>query len=402
MLDDPQNAELHHEWDRLDLDAMRRRKSYKWSPYVGEDVVAAWVADMDLPASVAIASGVRRFYEQGDLGYFDETIYQEVRATAVARFAREYSWQVQPHEIELVGDIVQSLHLVVQHYSHPGDRVALVTPVYHHFYNAIIENGRVPAPIALDRTDTGYHLDLELLEHTLAQERTNVLLLCHPHNPTGTVLGSTELRAVAEIAARHGVIIVSDEIHADLTYEIETFVPLAVAAAETGCSIVTLTSAGKAFNIAGTHLGMMIYNDAQLRSIAPRFPTRANGKPGLAGCVATHIAWSTEQGWLLAARSYLQRNRDYLIDAIEEHLPELQVFRPDATYLAWIDFSAVTPAAHAFLREQAGIISSNGTDFSWPRGTGAEFARLNFATSFPVVEAMTERLIDACSQGRKN
>lgn len=395
MPSDAEHRPLHDEWDAISLERVRTRSSYKWSPYADTDLIAAWVADMDLPASPSISSAIADFYRRGDLGYFDENLFETVRETAARRFERNYSWGVSPEHIELVGDVVQALHLSVRHYSAPGDRVALITPVYHHFFNAILENGRVPAAIELGPAAAGYPLDLERVRDELAKPGTAVLLLCHPHNPTGRVFAPTELAAIAAIAEQFGVVVVSDEIHADLTYDIERFVPFGLAAAGSGAQSITLTSAGKAFNVAGTHLGVMVHSDAQVRDLATRLPQRLTGKPGAAGCVATHVAWSSEEPWLIDARAYLRRNRDYLVTSLNEAVPALALQAPAATYLAWLDLSDFATDGAAFLREHARIVASSGADFSWPRGSGTGFARINFATSFPVVERITERLISA-------
>lgn len=395
------SASLHAQWDSITLPRARQRQGFKWSPFAGTDLIPAWVADMDLPASPAITKAITDFYAHGDLGYFEESIYTRAREVCSEWFERRHGWRFSPTSVELVSDTVQSLHLMVRHYSHPGDRVALITPVYHHFYNAIIENGRVPAPITLQERGGEYVIDFDELREQLTVGSTKLLLVCHPHNPTGKVFTPDELLMIAKIAAENGVIVVTDEIHADLTYEHGCFTPFGVIAEETGAPVITLTSAGKAFNIAGTHLGHVIYSDQQLRVRAPQFPSRVNGKPGIAGCLATNVAWTSQEQWLDAAVSYLQRNRDFITDSFRD-LPGIRMNRPQATYLAWLDLGEITGDAQEFLRTNANVVTSSGSDFSWPRGTGHQYARLNFATSFPVVQEITERIVDAVSaaQGR--
>src|SRR5699024_3681146 len=192
-----------------------------------------------------------------------------------------------------------------------------------------------------------------------------------------------------------GTVVISDEIHADLTYDPGAFTPFAVVGAELPTPCITLTSAGKAFNIAGTHLGFVVYSSNSLRQQAPRFTSRSNGKPGIAGCIATNVAWSSQEAWLDAAVSYLRRNRDHFFAALAQEVPELEAIPPEATYLAWLNLNQFTSDAREFLTQKARVVTSGGRDFSWPRGTGGEYARLNFAAPFPLVQEITERVVDA-------
>jgi len=391
-------SRLHAEWDAISVQESTQRAGFKWEPYRGTDLIPAWVADMDIPASRPIADAIVEFYARGDLGYFDETIFDRAKEVCAERFGSKYGWTFPVENVELVSDTVQSLHLMVQHYSHPGDHVAIITPVYHHFYNAVIENGRIPVNIPLRSDGAGYSLDPDAIRKALADERVKLLLLCHPHNPTGKVFTPAELQMIGDAAAAAGVTVISDEIHADITFGEQSFVPFALAARETGAVTVTLTSAGKAFNIAGTHLGFIIYSHPEIRRQGPRFPSRALGKPGIAGCLATITAWTSQETWLDAAVTYLKRNRDTLDQALQG--AAIDFIPPQATYLAWLDLREFSDDARGFLIENARIVTNSGSDFSWPRGTGGSFARLNFAVPRALMSEITERLVAALTSDR--
>lgn len=387
---------LTEEWDALTLDALRDRRGYKWSKYP-TGVIPAWVADMDLPAARVATDAVVDFWSRGDLAYFDERIFNEVKEIGAARMLTRFGWSVAPGQVELLDDTVQSLHLMVDHLTRPGDGVAVVTPIYPHFLNAVRDSGRVPRPVNLLDTADGWQLDLNALERVFQEPRTRLLLLCHPHNPTGRVFTAAEVGAIAELALAHGVRVVTDEIHAELTHDGRPHVPLASVSAAAAHNTVTLTSASKAFNIAGTHLGLVIYGSTTLRRAMPPQPSRAQGKPGISGCLATRAVWLEADDWLEAAQRYLQGNRDHLVARLRTEAPQVRLHSPQATYLAWLDLGAVTDDAYRFLLERARVATSPGTDFCWPNGDGGRYARLNFATGRPVVDDIVDRIVGAVS-----
>lgn len=394
VLETANSRTLAAEWDSLTIDELRGQRGYKWNKYPA-GIIPAWVADMDLPAPLAARDAIIEFWSRGDLGYFDERIFAELREICAARMGSRYGWAVAPGQVELLDDTVQSLHLMVDHLTRPGDGVAIITPIYPHFINAVLDNGRVPRPVELDDTADGHHLDLDALEGVLREPRTRLLLLCHPHNPTGRVFAPAEITAIAELALIHGVRVVSDEIHAELTHDGRPHVPVANGSTAAADNTVTLTSASKAFNIAGTHLGFVIYGSAALRRAMPPQPSRAQGKPGISGCLATKAVWLEADDWLVAAQQYLQGNRDHLVTRLHAEAPQVRLHSPQSTYLAWLDLGAVTEDAYGLLLDRASVATSPGTDFCWPTGNGGRYARLNFATGRSIVDEMITRLVAA-------
>lgn len=385
----------HREWDELTTAHLRGRAGYKWSPYADTDIIAAWVADMDLRAAEPIRRALIDFFDRGDLGYFDEHIFGELRELCARRMAALYGWTFEPAQVELVSDTVQSMHVMVDQLTRPGDEVAMLTPVYSHFYSSVLEQGRVPMPVPLLDTPEGYRLDLEALDRVLARPRVRMLMVCHPHNPTGRAFTGAEVDSIARAALAHGVRVVSDEVHAELVYDGRAHRPLAAVSCQAADNTVTFLAASKAFNVAGTHLGLIVYGSPGLRAALPPMPSRGHGKPGIVGCLAARAAWTAGDGWLAAAREYLQANRDYLVTRLAEQAPAVRVHRPEATYLAWLDLGAVTDDAQRFLLDRARVATSGGREFCWPRGTGGQFARLNFATGRGVLAEIVDRIVAA-------
>ncbi|XVQ06353.1 MalY/PatB family protein [Spirillospora sp. CA-255316] len=368
-------------------DGGRLRRNYRWTRY-DPDVIPACVADMDLPTADAIRADLLAFYSEGDLTYFDERIFDELRELAAARMAAEFGWHVGADQVAMVNDVVQALHIMVRQLTDPGDRVALPVPVYHHFFEAIREHGRTAVPIPFTDSGERWEWRLDRLADALGEAPTPLLLLCNPHNPTGRCLTRSELTAIAHLALAHDCVVISDEIHADLLHPGAEHTPLASLGPDIAARTITLTSATKAFNIAGTHLGFVIYGSAELRRSLPPLTSRYYGKPGMPGLLATRAAWTKAAPWLAETRALLTANRDHLLTRLRAEAPAVRVHPPEATYLAWLDLSAHTSDAAPHLLAHARIALSDGPSFGAPGG----FARLNFATSRPLLDEIITRL----------
>jgi cystathionine beta-lyase len=378
----------------LNVEQLRSRAGAKWKMHPA-DVIPAFVADMDFKVAPAIQEAVLRLTDTQDYGYGQLTDPAALFDAFSDWMARRHNWRPDPALTQAQTDVVQGLVATLVAFSEPGDGIIVQTPVYPPFLKLIAETGRRLVENPLVNDGTRFIVDSEGLARAAAQ--ASMILICNPHNPTGRVLERRELESIATTAAEHNLTIVSDEIHADLVYPGAKHVPMESVAAATERT-VTLTSATKAFNIAGLRASIAHFGGPEIKErFARRVPERIIGAPGRMGIAATIAAWCESEGWLEETMLYLDRNRRRVAEwaagaGLEHYLPE-------STYLAWLDCRGldlptdVTPQQH-FL-EHAKVALSEGADFGEP---GRGHVRLNFATSAEILEEMLSRLSGALSR----
>ncbi|TQN32199.1 cystathionine beta-lyase [Haloactinospora alba] len=377
--------------DALDWDWLRARPGAKWHR-VEPDVLPAWVADMDFPVAQPVRDALHRFIDGADIGYPDWPHGSPLRAAFTRRMHERYHWSPDPGQVREFTDLIQALQVVLHLVTEPGDAVAVHTPNYPPFLGTVTRMERRLVPIPMLDTPSGWRFDPEHLAREAAATRCRTLLLVNPHNPTGRVFTRTELQEIADTARRNDMLVISDEIHADLTYPPNQHIPFASLDTDTASRTVTLTSATKAFNLAGTRCALAHLGAESVRAAYDAQPPDIFGAVNTVGVEAALAAWERGGPWLDAVVSHLDDNRRLVADVFAEQLPELGYHLPEAGYLAWLDFRALglgrDPAAK--LREYGRVALSPGPEFG-PGGEG--FARLNFATSRTVLQNILERLV---------
>lgn len=372
----------------LPLETLRRRSSTKWRSYP-DDVLPLFVAETDFALAPAITAALTTAVADGDTGY---TPPDPGLKDAFADFAaRRLDWQVDPARVRWTGDVMMGVVELLRATTTPGDRVVTTPPVYPPFAMCIEEAGCLVEAVPLRDTGAAWELDLDGIEAAL-QGGARAVLLCNPHNPTGTTHARSVLAQLAEIAARYGAVVISDEIHAPLTHPGATFTPfLAVsdAAAAVGYAV---TSASKAFNLAGLKCALMVTAAEGPAAVVRGLCAEVEWRTGLFGAIAAVAAFDpASDAWLDALRARLDLNRHLLAELLAEHLPEARYRVPDAGYLAWIDVSAYgwgdDPARH--LLRSAKVALHHGPLFG-PQGVGV--VRLNFGCSPEVLTEAVTRL----------
>jgi cysteine-S-conjugate beta-lyase len=370
---------------------LRARRTNKWHKFA-DDVLPAWVADMDFGVAPPIAEAMERLTRNQEYGY---AAREGLLAEAFARrMQSRFNWTVDPADAHPIGDLVQASFSSVMAFSEPGDAVALQLPSYPPFMRAIEDTGR--RLIANHMRDNGTRWVLDLAAYDSAPDpRARVLIFCHPQNPTGRAYTRSELEQVAAFVLRHDLIVVSDEIHADIVYPGSAHIPLASLSPEMAARTITITSATKSFNIPALRCAVMHFGTPELKErFFARIPSRLLGSPGVTGVDATIAAWDEGQPWLDEILGQLQANRDWLMQNLGDMLPSVTLRRPEATYLAWLDCSALNlpiPAGQFFL-DQARVGLNAGETFG---ERYAAFTRLNFATPAPVLKAIVGRMSEA-------
>lgn len=379
-------------FDALDANTLRRRQSHKWAS-AGPDAIPLTVADMDLPVAEAILAAMRAWLDLGDFGYPPSGGVPGVATACASHLGRRYGWSVRDDQVMLLPGIIPAMYASVRAFTEPGDEVLLTTPLYPWFRQSVEESGRRAVSVNLRSDASGRaYLDATDLEERVT-DRTRMIMLCQPHNPTGRVFTVDELRGVAELAERHDLWIVSDELHADLALS-APHTPVASLGPETAQRTITLYGPTKAFNIAGLKIGFAI---AENEGLAERLRSECEGRlpePNVLGQVAARAAFRDGDSWLTAARAYLATNRDLVTAAVSDRMPGVRFAPPEGTYLAWLDFrdTPLAAAPAAYLEEHAAVVLNEGTDYG---SAGAGFARLNFATGRSVLESALDRIARA-------
>jgi cysteine-S-conjugate beta-lyase len=377
----------------LDLATLRQRQSLKWRRYP-PDVLPLWVAEMDTPLAPPIRAVLERAVALGDTGYPEP----DHLAEAFTGFAHNrFDWWPDPSTATVVGDVVQGVEHVLNLVTRPGDAVLLCTPAYPPFFRAIARAGRTLRPSPLARgTDGRYRLDLDLLSRDLAAPDVTTFLLVNPHNPTGLVLSSDDLSAVATLCDQHRVRVLADEIHAPLTMPGSRFVPyLTLPEAQRG---IAFHAASKAWNLAGLKAALVVPGADAVDDVK-HIPEDMRYHAGLFGVLASDAAFRSGGPWLADLVAGLDENRALLGSLLASLLPEVGYSPPDATFLTWLDCRGLGIGADpaAFFLEAARVAVSPGQDFG---AAGAGFVRLNIGTSPQILTAAVERMAAAVTRRR--
>ncbi|MEE8582076.1 MAG: MalY/PatB family protein [Myxococcota bacterium] len=379
--------------DDLDIERLKARVSEKWATYPS-DVLPAWVAEMDFPLAEPIRLTLQRAVDRDDAGY-PVDLHQTGLREAFAEYMHErFAWTIDPNRCEVVTDVVQGMYVALGAYSEAGDGVIVQTPIYPPFLEAVAEMGRRLDENRLVQGERGHEIDFDALRASL-DARTRVLMLCNPHNPTGRVFTRAELNALAEIVLEHDLVVVTDEIHADLVYAGGQHIPFATLGPELEARTLTLNSATKAFNIPGLRCSLAHFGSASLQERFLAYqPRHVRGGIGLLGIEATLAAWRHSQPWLAQVLAYLDANRAFLADFVADHFPGVIHHSPEATYLAWLDCRALALPENPgrFFLKNERLALSDGRHF----GAGFEgHLRLNFATSRAILRQVLERMAAA-------
>ena len=363
----------------------RHSGSSKWNRYP-EDVLPLWVADMDFPVASCIVTALRERLEHPLFGY--AVAEERLRTRLVAEMAARYGWDVAPDAFVFLPGVEPGFNMALRAFLSPRDLVALQTPIYAPMLSAASHWGLGQVALPMQRTSDRWSTDPAILRDGL--RRARAFLFCHPHNPTGTAFEGDDLATIAEACLSAGTLIISDEIHCDLLFDARRHTPIASLSPEIGRRTITLMAASKAYNIAGLKTAFAIIPDADLRAQFNRFRLGMVDSVNALGLVATEAAYSGAESWRAALLAYLQGNRDHLVEQIARRFPQASMTRPDATFLAWIDWRGsglVNP--HEFFLERARVGLNDGATFG-PGGAG--FVRLNFGCPRVTLDAALDRM----------
>ena len=386
----------------LDFDAVPDRHGTKCLKYDfavqrgrPADVLPLWVADMDFKTSSYIEDALVRQAQHAIYGYTES---DDAYFAAVQQWMQlHHSWRVEPWWLQKTPGVVFAIAVAVKAFTKPGDAVLIQQPVYYPFSEVIADNGRrlISSDLVLDEETGRYEIDFADFERKIEENSVKLFLLCSPHNPVGRVWSREELLRLGDICRRHGVIVFSDEIHADFVWKGRHQVFAAVDPAFAAFT-VTATAPSKTFNIAGLQVSNIFIADAGLRE-AFRHAYNASGYSQLnaAGLIAAEAAYRDGETWYNAVKDYIQDNIAYMRRFIQERLPQLRMIEPEGTYLVWVDFRSLgldNAALEDLILNKAGLWLDSGAIFG---AVGEGFQRFNVACPRATLTRALEQLAAA-------
>lgn len=374
---------------KYDFDKLTDRRKFgtvKWD--LPEGSLPMWVADMDFECAPPIRRAIEERASHGIFGYSDVT--NEYFESVSGFFERLTGYRHDPENMIFSTGVVAIISSCVRKLTTPAEKVLIQAPVYNIFYNSILNNGRVVVSSDLVYENGEYHIDFADLEEKMSDPQTTLMILCNPHNPVGKIWSREELEKIGELAYKHGVRVISDEIHFPLTDPGKTCIPFASVSEKCRVNSVTCLSASKAFNLAGIGAACAVVNDKALHHKVWRgINTDEVGEPNAFAVSASIAAYNECDDWLIELREYLWENKKYCYDFIEKNIPGLKVIKGDATYLMWVDASAFTSDSNELkekIFEKTGLYLSAGAAYG---DSGKCFLRINLATQKAnVIEGM--------------
>lgn len=353
--------------------------SEKWHVLAGE--LPLTTADMDLKVAPEILEAMHAKVEWGVFGY--EYPPKEYFLAVASWYEKQHQTKIELESMRFVSGVVPAITACVTHFSQAGDNVLLLEPGYNIFHNSILNSGRhvLASELKYERKTLSYTIDWQDLTKKLADPLTTMMILCNPHNPTGTIWHKAELLKLLRLAKRFGVLVLSDEIHGDLVLDESTdYTPTFALPQEAKENLITLVSPSKTFNLAALHAATGIVSNEILRQRFERAINKAEiAEPDILAVPATIAAYQKGAPWLQALKLHVRNNRAHVARFLEEKLPKLQIASGKATYLLWIDVSQVTNDSQAlaqFLKVKTGLLVNPGTYYG---GNGKNFIRLNLA-----------------------
>ncbi len=387
---------------RYDFDTVIPRRgtlSYKWDS-APDGVLPLWVADMDFKTAPAIIEALRNRVDNGIFGY--TRVPDEYYDAVISWFNRNHGWNINRDMMIYTSGVVPAISAIIKALATPGDKVIVQTPVYNCFFSSIRNNGCEILPNPLVRKGDSYEIDFEDLERKASDPKTSLMLLCNPHNPAGRVWSREELRRIGEICLSHGVTVISDEIHCEFVFDGYEYTPFATVSEEIARLCVVCVSPSKAFNIAGLQIANIVAPDEETRAkIDKAININEVCDVNPFGVLATIAAYNDGEEWLAQLLDYIHGNYLFMNEFCSRHLPDFPIAKLEATYLVWMDCSALGLRSEVLeekLVDEVSLWLNAGTMYGSDAGEG--FMRWNIACPRSVLDDGLHRFLNFVKKNR--
>ena len=374
---------------KYNFDVLAKRKNtncVKYDEY--NSSLPMWVADMDFLMAPKIREAIQKDLDIGAIGY--SLIPDAFFDAFVTLYHKRYGASFLREEMVYVSGVVASIDSMIKLLSKEGDNIVMLSPIYHTFYHCISNYKRKALVSKMKLQNNSYSIDWEDLERKLSDSKSSLMILCNPHNPVGKIFSEEELKKIDQLATKHNVLVISDEIHGLITNPGTKYVPYGNVAQG---KFVTCLATSKAFNLAGLQSAVVICKDKDLREkLQAAFYADDIGEPNYFTVNANIAALRDSEDWLDEMNEYIYRNKVTFADYISKNIPGVQSFVTEATYMVWVDVRRYTTDSRAFvkdLNDKTGLLVCPGIQF----GDGGEgFLRINLATSLENVLDAAKRL----------
>lgn len=368
--------------------------SEKWRGF-DRDVLPLPVAEMDFPVADSIRTVLAEMVAQSDLGYLGSV---PELAAGFAKFASErWSWSVDTSQVGIAADVGVGVVEVLRVFTKPGDTILINSPVYQNFYNWIDETHLTKVDVPFTRTgpqsesDNPWQLDLDEVEKAYAAG-LKVHLMCSPHNPLGRVFSKDELTRIADMAKKYGVLVISDEIHAPLTFAEKSFIPFLTISENAREVGITITAASKGWNIAGLKCAIIVSHNDAIKTKLDEMPRAVHFRASILGAFASAAAFADGGVWLDSVIKQLDHNRFLIRDLLTAKLPSVKYHIPHNSYLAWLDLESLNLGENPTqtLLEKGRVAFNPGHSYG---AQCSQYVRLNFATSPEIITEAIDRIV---------
>lgn len=355
-----------------------RRGTYSLKWEVPETELPMWVADMDFETAPEVKEAIRKRAQHEAFGY---TIVPEEWYHAIQnRWQVRYHFQMNKEWLIFCTGVVPAISSIVRKLTTVGEKIVLLTPVYNIFFNSIVNNGRYTVECPLIYKEKEYHVNFSALERELSDPQSSMLIFCNPHNPVGKIWDRETMERIGDLCAKYHVLVVSDEIHCDLTEPGKSYIPFASVSDECRENSITCIAPTKSFNLAGLQAAAVVVPNSYLRHKVWRgLNTDEVAEPNVFAVTTAAAAWTQGENWLNELREYLFQNRGTAAEYLQKQIPEVSLIHAEATYLLWIDCRNVTnniEDLEQHIRKKTGLYLCAGTEYG---KAGEGFLRMNIA-----------------------
>ncbi len=354
----------------------RSSDSVKWD--VKENELPMWVADMDFKAAPEIINAIKDRVEHGIFGY--PVIPDEWYEAYIGWWKRRHDFELQKDWLMFCTGVIPAISSSIRKLTTPNENIVVQTPVYNCFFNCIANNGCRVLENPLIYKDNNYSMDFEDLEKKLSDPQTSMMILCNPHNPAGMIWDRESLSKVGALAKKYNVVVISDEIHCDITEPDKGYVPFASVSDDCRDVSITCITPTKAFNMAGMQTSAISVPNPYLRHKVWRaINTDEAAEPNTFAILVAIAALNKGEGWLDEMRQYVSENKKLVVEHLKKEMPECPIISGDATYLLWVDLNALkgdSTEISDFLRAETGLYITDGAIYG---GSGNHFLRMNVA-----------------------